>query len=201
MRRTPQGAAAGERTRARGLLPVVARRIAFVDKKSGGPLRLARADIRAFHKRPHHPLGGYRVLGDELAICGHHAAEVLNPGTVHIAVHQDTPDFAVPQFLRDGWEVQQGIDLSFSEEPHGLGPRMRDPFDVLSRIDRVEDPGDVVARFERHLHQQAVHVSILVRASDRRQERLGWRARGQSDSVRPDPGLFRGPFLRRDVGL
>src|SRR5215471_6731829 len=72
--------------------PVVTVGVAVVYEKSRSTLGLARADVRRFEERPQRPLGGHWVLPDKVAICCHHAAEGLGPGTVGEGIDEHAAD-------------------------------------------------------------------------------------------------------------
>jgi hypothetical protein len=58
---------------------VVVSSVLFLHERSGDALGLRGAQVGRFEDRAQGPLGGHRVLADELLAAGYHAAEVLRP--------------------------------------------------------------------------------------------------------------------------
>ena len=56
------------------------------------------------------------------------------PGTVYTAVEHHMPDPLRPQLLWHWWKADQGVNLAFGKEGQRLGDGMRDPIDVLLRV-------------------------------------------------------------------
>jgi len=56
--------------------------VAFVGDQPGCTLGFGGAEVCGLDDRPQRPFGGHRMLGDEVLVRRHNAAEVLRPGTV-----------------------------------------------------------------------------------------------------------------------
>src|SRR2546425_2782451 len=66
--------------------------VAPVHHETGEQVRLPGAEVDRPEDRAQGPLGGHGVLPHELPIPGHHAAEVLGPGSVHHGVDHHVTD-------------------------------------------------------------------------------------------------------------
>ena len=64
-----------------------------------------------------------------------HAAEVVAPGLVGCAVEQHVADLPRAQLLGHGREAEPRVDLSLRQKPDGLARRMRQPADILGRVE------------------------------------------------------------------
>ena len=104
--------------------------ITVLDQKTGYPLRLRDADIVSLEDSAYHSLGGSWILRCIIRVSCQHAAEILRPGSVLEAVHNDMADLASAQFLRFGWETEEGIGFPLHEQVKRVDVT-RHPLDVL----------------------------------------------------------------------
>src|SRR2546425_1365104 len=137
--------------------------VAPVGDPPGGALGLEGAEVGGLQDGPYRPLGGDGLLADELAMPRDHAAEVLRPRAIHAAVDHDVADLLRAERLRIGREPQEGVNLTFGQELHRLGRRVRRPIDVLVRVQAYvrHDAGEehVLARAEP-LHSDCFPLQI-----------------------------------------
>jgi hypothetical protein len=74
-------------------------------------------------------------LAHELPAAGQQAAEILRPGAIDRAVKDYVADLAGTQFLRLGRKAEECVDPLLGEQLHRLDQWIRDPVDVLARIE------------------------------------------------------------------
>jgi hypothetical protein len=119
------------------------------------------------------PLRRHRVAADEPPVRRGHAAEVLGPRPVHGAVNHHAADPLRPELLGGRRKGQEGVDLSFGEEPNRVGRRMCHPVDVFSWV-------------QAHVRHHAGEEHVLAGSQFLQGNGLAPEVANRTDALRPE---------------
>src|SRR5262249_31319758 len=91
---------------------------AAIDHPSCGTLGIADAEVGRLEDGAHYPFGRHRMLADKIPVACQHAAKILRPRAVHVAVHDDVTNSSAAQLLWLRRRAQERVDLSVDKELH-----------------------------------------------------------------------------------
>src|SRR5438093_138407 len=91
---------------------------AVIDHPSRRSCGIADAEVGRLEDRAHYAFSRHRMSADKVPVARQHAAKVLRPGAVHIAVYDYVPKLSCAQLLRLRWSTQERVSFPVDKELH-----------------------------------------------------------------------------------